>query len=168
MMVNQYTAEELGKRIDRLWSEIVRQDYMNIEELQLTLGKYLATQMLVSFPKINEYKKIIDSEMSFHEQKTILVLEIYDRVQRQQLNKKSAQLSVNSKNELLKQLISVLKDVQSFEISLYTMKRLKTGDEILETILSDYYGMVPDEKINLLEAIEEIVETKVFSTTTNE
>lgn len=141
---------------------------MNIEELQLTLGKDLATQMLVSFSKTNEYKKIIGSEMSFHEQKTILVLEIYDRVQRQQLNKKIAQLSVNSKNELLKQLISVLKDVQSFEISLYTMKRLKTGDEILETILSDYYGMVPDEKINLLEAIEEIVETKVFSTTTNE
>lgn len=167
-MVNQYTDEELGKRIDRLLREIVRRDYMNIEELQLTLGKDLATQMLVSFSKTNEYKKIIDSEMSFHEQKTILVLEIYDRVQRQQLNKKSAQLSVNSKNELLKQLLSVLKDVQTFETSLYTMKRLKTGDAILETILSDYYGMVPNEKINLLEAIEEIVETNVFSTTTNE
>lgn len=141
---------------------------MNIEELQLTLGKDLATQMLVSFSKTNEYKKIIDSEMSFHEQKTILVLEIYDRVQRQQLNKKSAQLSVNSKIELLKQLLSVLKDVKAFETNLYTMKRLKTGDEILETILSGYYGMVPDEKINLLEAIEEIVETNVFSTTTNE
>ncbi|BBM16415.1 hypothetical protein G15_0017 [Enterococcus avium] len=141
---------------------------MNIEELQLTLGKDLATQMLVSFSKTNEYKKIIGSEMSFHEQKTILVLEIYDRVQRQQLNKKIAQLSVNSKIELLKQLLSVLKDVQTFETNLYTMKRLKTGDEILETILSGYYGMVPDEKINLLEAIEEIVETNVFSTTTNE
>lgn len=146
----------------------VRKDCMNIEELQLTLGKDLATQMLVSFSKTNEYKKIIGSEMSFHEQKTILVLEIYDRVQRQQLNKKIAQLSVNSKIELLKQLLSVLKDVQTFETNLYTMKRLKTGDEILETILSGYYGMVPDEKINLLEAIEEIVETNVFSTTTNE
>lgn len=146
----------------------VRKDCMNIEELQLTLGKDLATQMLVIFSKTNEYKKIIGSEMSFHEQKTILVLEIYDRVQRQRLNKKIAQLSVNSKNELLKQLLSELKDVQTFETSLYTMKRLKTGDEILETILSDYYGMVPDEKINLLEAIEEIVETNVFSTTTNE
>ncbi|MGX2945870.1 hypothetical protein [Enterococcus alishanensis] len=135
---------------------------MTIEELQKTLGKDLAIQILAEYSKTDDYMKIIESDRSFHEQKTILVLSIYDHVQRILLDKQIKELTKSSKETLINKLIDTLRDVQMFESSLYAMKRLDNDSERLDSILNEYYGMLPNEKLNLLEAIEEIVEINTF------
>lgn len=135
---------------------------MDIEELQVSLCKNMASRIIDEHLKTDDYKKLIESGESFHEQKTIIVLVIYDRVQRMLLDKRIKELAASSKETLLNELMSALKDIQSFESGLYTLTRLNDDSERLDSILNEYYGMVPNEKLHLFEAIEEIVETTVI------
>jgi len=55
----------------------------------------------------------------------------------------------------------LLQDINSHEKAWYSNFREEENDMKLDSVTNNYYGMVPSEKINLLESIEKVVENGI-------
>jgi hypothetical protein len=65
------------------------------------------------------------------------------------------------KSMLIAHIFQLLQDINSHEKSWYSNFREEEIEMKLDSVTNNYYGMVPSEKINLLEAIEKVIENEM-------
>ncbi|MDK4449767.1 MULTISPECIES: hypothetical protein [Enterococcus] len=134
---------------------------MNIDELQLNLGRELAIAFFHEYRKTEEFDSLLVKDLTFQELKTTIVLNIYEKVENMYLVKELGKLEKMDKSMLIAQIFQLLQDVNSHEKSWYSNLREEENERKLDSVTNNYYGMVPSEKINLLEAIEKVIENEM-------
>lgn len=125
----------------------------NIEELS---NKFLAKQALEQLKldgKVAKWAVKWNSE----ELKRIVILTIYDEIQRTRTNSELKELS---NKEVSSQLVEMADTIHQLEKDIYVINRsilsLNTED-MVNNAMDAYFGNIPEEKIKLLEDIETIV-----------
>ena len=134
---------------------------MNIDELQLNLGRELAIAFFHEYKKTEEFDSLLVKDLTFQELKTTIVLNIYEKVENMYLVKELGKLEKMDKSMLIAQIFQLLQDINSHEKSWYSNLREEENERKLDSVTNNYYGMVPSEKINLLEAIEKVIENEM-------
>lgn len=134
---------------------------MNIDELQLNLGRELAIAFFYEYRKTEEFDSLLVKDLTFQELKTTIVLNIYEKVENMYLVKELGKLEKMDKSMLIAQIFQLLQDINSHEKSWYSNFREEENEMKLDSVTNNYYGMVPSEKINLLAAIEEVIENEI-------
>lgn len=134
---------------------------MNIDELQLNLGRELAIALFHEYKKTEEFDNLLVKDLTFQELKTTIVLNIYEKVENMYLIKELGKLEKMDKSMLIAQIFQLLQDINSHEKSWYSNFREEENEMKLDSVTNNYYGMVPSEKINLLAAIEEVIENEI-------
>lgn len=134
---------------------------MNIDELQLSLGRELAIAFFHEYKKTEEFDSLLVKDLTFQELKTTIVLNIYEKVENMYLVKELGKLEKMDKSMLIAQIFQLLQDINSHEKSWYSNFREEENEMKLDSVTNNYYGMVPSEKINLLAAIEEVIENEI-------
>jgi len=134
---------------------------MNINELQLNMGEELATAFLNEYKKTEDFERLLAEELTFHDLKTTVVLNIYEKVENMFLIKELTKLEKMDKSMLIAHIFQLLQDINSHEKSWYSNFREEENEMKLDSVTNNYYGMVPSEKINLLAAIEEVIENEI-------
>lgn len=134
---------------------------MNIDELQLNLGRELAIAFFYEYKKTEEFDSLLVKDLTFQELKTTIVLNIYEKVENMYLVKELGKLEKMDKSMLIAQIFQLLQDINSHEKSWYSNFREEENEMKLDSVTNNYYGMVPSEKINLLAAIEEVIENEI-------
>jgi hypothetical protein len=77
------------------------------------------------------------------------------------LVKELGKLEKMDKSMLIAHIFQLLQDINSHEKSWYSNFREEEIEMKLDSVTNNYYGMVPSEKINLLEAIEKVIENEM-------
>ena len=134
---------------------------MNINELQLNMGEELAAAFLNEYKNTEDFERLLAKDLSVHDLKTTIVLNIYEKVENMFLIKELTKLEKMDKSMLITQIFQLLQDINSHEKSWYSNFREEENEMKLDSVANNYYGMVPSEKINLLESIEKVVETGI-------
>jgi len=134
---------------------------MNINELQLNMGEELATAFLNEYKNTLDFEQLLAKDLTFHDLKTTVVLNIYEKVENMFLIKELTKLEKMDKSMLIAHIFQLLQDINSHEKSWYSNFREEENEMKLDSVANNYYGMVPSEKINLLESIEKVVETGI-------
>ncbi|MFR6669818.1 hypothetical protein [Enterococcus sp.] len=134
---------------------------MNIDELQLNLGRELAISFFHEYRKTEDFDSLLVKDLSFQELKTTIVLNIYEKVENMYLIKELGKLEKMDKSMLIAPIFQLLQDINSHEKSWYSNFREEENEMKLDSVTNNYYGMVPSEKINLLAAIEEVIENEI-------
>lgn len=134
---------------------------MNIDELQLNIGEELATAFLNEYKKTEDFERLLTRDLTFHDLKTTVVLNIYEKVENMFLIKELTKLEKMDKSMLIAHIFQLLQDINSNEKSWYSTFREEENEMKLDSVTNNYYGMVPSEKINLLESIEKVVESGI-------
>lgn len=129
------------------------------ERLQKGLVRPLAIKIYVEFVKTAEYKKIMTRDYSQKEQETIIILEVFDRIQHQlMLRELTKLLNDPDPKAISKKMIELYETVCSHETELYKLSRLTDSQERELACMDTFYAMTPNETISILEVIEEIVQ----------
>ncbi len=134
---------------------------MNIDELQLNLGRELAIAFFNEYRKTEAFDSLLVKDLTFQELKTTIVLNIYEKVENMYLVKELGKLEKMDKSMLIAHTFQLLQDINSHEKSWYSNFREEEIEMKLDSVTNNYYGMVPSEKINLLEAIEKVIENEM-------
>jgi hypothetical protein len=134
---------------------------MNIDELQLNLGRELAIAFFNEYRKTEAFDSLLVKDLTFQELKTTIVLNIYEKVENMYLVKELGKLEKMDKSMLIAHIFQLLQDINSHEKSWYSNFREEEIEMKLDSVTNNYYGMVPSEKINLLEAIEKVIENEM-------
>lgn len=134
---------------------------MNIDELQFNLGRELAIAFFHEYRKTEEFDSLLVKDLTFQELKTTTVLNIYEKVENMYLVKELGKLEKMDKSMLIAHIFQLLQDINSHEKSWYSNFREEENEMKLDSVTNNYYGMVPSEKINLLAAIEEVIENEI-------
>ncbi|MDT2961990.1 MULTISPECIES: hypothetical protein [Enterococcus] len=134
---------------------------MNINELQLNMGEELATAFLNEYKNTKDFERLLAKDLTFHDLKTTVVLNIYEKVENMFLIKELTKSEKMDKSMLIAHIFQLLQDINSHEKAWYSNFREKENDMKLDSVTNNYYGMVPSEKINLLESIEKVVENGI-------
>ncbi|MDV7690040.1 hypothetical protein [Enterococcus casseliflavus] len=134
---------------------------MNIDELQLNLGRELAIAFFNEYRKTEAFDSLLVKDLAFQELKTTIVLNIYEKVENMYLVKELGKLEKMDKSMLIAHIFQLLQDINSHEKSWYSNFREEEIEMKLDSVTNNYYGMVPSEKINLLEAIEKVIENEM-------
>lgn len=134
---------------------------MNIDELQLNLGRELAIAFFHEYRKTEDFDSLLVKDLSFQELKTTIVLNIYEKVENMYLIKELGKLEKMDKSMLIAHIFQLLQDINSHEKTWYSNFREEENEMKLDSVTNNYYGMVPSEKINLLAAIEEVIENEI-------
>lgn len=140
---------------------MIGESNMNINELQLNLGEELATAFLNEYKKTEDFERLLSKELTFHDVKTTVVLNIYEKLENMFLIKELTKLEKMDKNMLIAQIFHLMQDINSHEKVWYSNFREKEDEMKLDSIANNYYGLVPSEKINLLAAIEKVIENEI-------
>lgn len=77
------------------------------------------------------------------------------------LIKELGKLEKMDKSMLIAHIFQLPQDINSHEKSWYSNFREEENEMKLDSVTNNYYGMVPNEKINLLAAIEEVIENEI-------
>ncbi|MFS1052264.1 hypothetical protein [Enterococcus casseliflavus] len=134
---------------------------MNINELQLNMGEELAAAFLNEYKNTEDFERLLAKDLSVHDLKTTIVLNIYEKVENMFLIKELTKLEKMDKSMLITQIFQLLQDINAHEKSWYSNFREEENEMKLDSVANNYYGMVPSEKINLLESIEKVVENGI-------
>lgn len=134
---------------------------MNIDELQLNLGRELAIAFFNEYRKTEAFDSLLVKDLTFQELKTTIVLNIYEKVENMYLVKELGKFEKMDKSMLIAHTFQLLQDINSHEKSWYSNFREEEIEMKLDSVTNNYYGMVPSEKINLLEAIEKVIENEM-------
>lgn len=134
---------------------------MNIDELQLNLGGELAIAFFHEYRKTEEFDSLLVKDLTFQELKTTIVLNIYEKIENMYLVKELGKLEKMDKSMLIAHIFQLLQDINSHEKSWYSNFREEEIEMKLDSVTNNYYGMVPSEKINLLGAIEKVIENEM-------
>ena len=59
---------------------MIGESSMNIDELQLNIGEELATAFLNEYKKTEDFERLLARNLTFHDLKTTVVLNIYEKV----------------------------------------------------------------------------------------
>ena len=131
---------------------------MTIENMQLEIGKSLARQGVEEFSNTSDYIELMDSDLSTHEKEVCLVLEVYKRIQTALIIKEARKLiEIDQVSVAIKSAIVLMGDIIDLESEIYRQSKIESDQERLESTFDLYPSMVPNEKMNLFEAIEQVV-----------
>ncbi|MFZ4889876.1 hypothetical protein [Enterococcus innesii] len=134
---------------------------MNIDEIQLNLGRELAIEFFNEYRKTEAFDSLLVQDLTLQELKTTIVLNIYEKVENMYMVKELGKLEKMDKSMLIAHIFQLLQDINSHEKAWYSNFREEENDMKLDSVTNNYYGMVPSEKINLLAAIEEVIENEM-------
>lgn len=134
---------------------------MNIDEIQLNLGRELAIAFFNEYRKTEAFDSLLVQDLTLQELKTTIVLNIYEKVENMYMVKELGKLEKMDKSMLIAHIFQLLQDINSHEKAWYSNFREEENDMKLDSVTNNYYGMVPSEKINLLAAIEEVIENEM-------
>ena len=134
---------------------------MNINELQLNMGEELAAAFLNEYKKTEDFERLLAKDLTFHDLKTTVVLNIYEKVENMFLIKELTKSEKRDKSILITHIFQLLQDINSHEKAWYSNFREEESEMKIDSVANNYYGMIPSEKINLLESIEKVVENGI-------
>ncbi|MFZ4866682.1 hypothetical protein [Enterococcus casseliflavus] len=134
---------------------------MNINELQLNMGEELAAAFLNEYKKTEDFERLLAKDLTFHDLKTTVVLNIYEKVENMFLIKELTKSEKMDKSILITNIFQLLQDINSHEKAWYSNFREEESEMKIDSVANNYYGMIPSEKINLLESIEKVVENGI-------
>lgn len=133
---------------------------MTINTMQKQLSEKLAKQELEKFLQTEVYQDIMAADFPIQDKKNCIVLEVNDKIQEILIEQELIKLFNLGKKGLLTRIGQLMIDVNNYESELYKLRRAGDEQPIDGDIMNAYYGVLPSEKLNLFEAIEQAIKEK--------
>lgn len=133
----------------------------NIDEIQQRIAVPIVANNWKEYLQSDAFKSVMASDFSNQEKKEFMVLDIYKQVKLSLLEiELKALVEKNCLSLAIKRMTDLTLDNLGFQQEFYSLLQKENRQEQnSDSIMSDYYGMMRSEDLNLLEVIEKAVDS---------
>jgi hypothetical protein len=126
-------------------------------EIKMQLLKLMVTKAVDEFEQTETYQTILDND-TLEDKDTIIILEVYNIIWEGIFKERMTKFcqGLSDVEVLLDKIVELSRTVKEHEIELYLLANRMDG-EVDDAAMNSYSGMVPNDEMEIFEAIEEVV-----------
>lgn len=130
-------------------------------EIKMQLLKLMVNKAMDEFEQTETYQTILDND-TLEDKDTIIILEVYNIIWEGIFKERMTEFcqDVTDAEFLLDKIVELSRTVKEHEIELYLLANRIDG-EVDDAAMNSYSGMVPNDEMEIFEAIEEVVHARI-------
>lgn len=131
------------------------------QEIKKRLLFLMVNKAMDEFEQTETYQTILDND-TLEDKDTIIILEVYNIIWEGIFKERMTEFcqGVTDVEVLLDKIVELSRTVKEHEIELYLLANRIDG-EVDDAAMNSYSGMVPNDEMEIFEAIEEVVYARI-------